>query len=78
MDVVRRSAAWIEVRRIPHPNSTFAEASDRERELRHQCEHGGSSPQKRAMRVKCFVTHRDVAYGRSCFFASQRLKATVR
>lgn len=52
VDVMRRGTAGIEVRAEPHPGSAFAKTSDRERELCQQRQHGGSSPQKRALRVK--------------------------
>jgi hypothetical protein len=76
--VVRGRSARIEVRSEPHPSPAFGKAREGERELRQQSQHGGSSRQEWALGVKWFVAHQYVAYGRSCFYASQRLAATIR
>lgn len=76
--VVRGRAARIEMRSVTHSSSAFPKPGNGERELRQQSQHSGSSRQQRALGVKWFVAHRYVAYGRSCFYASQRLAATIR
>lgn len=50
--VVRGRPGGVEVRPVPQPRSTLAKAGQAERELPHENQNGGSSPEKRALRVK--------------------------